>query len=102
MSGRIAWRVKLLLKESGFYRVKRGQNLDEIAKAFSCTQRLIAAVNGLTEGVREGEIILIPAIEGNLYTVRGGESKALLSGSSERFFEKNRTSALYPTQKVIL
>ena len=102
MYGRIAWRVKLLLKESGFYRVKRGQTLQMIARAFSCPERLIAAQNGLTEDVGEGEIVLIPKTEGNLYTVRGGESKALLSGSDERFFEKNKTDCLYPTQKVIL
>ena len=102
MYPRIAWRVKLLLKESRFYRVKRGQTLQTIARAFSCPERLIASANGLTEEVGEGEIILIPSTEGNLYTVRGGESKTLLSGSDEKFFEKNATNCLYPTQKVIL
>ena len=102
MSGRIICRVKLLLKESGFYRVKRGQTLRKIAVAFCCPERLLASINSLTEEVEEGEILLIPPIEGNLYTVRGGESKALLSGSEEKFFEKNQTSCLYPTQRVIL
>ena len=102
MSAGIAWRVKLLLKESEFYRVKRGQTLRGIAGAFSCPERLLAACNNLTEEVKEGEILFIPDVEGNLYTVRGGESKALLSGSDERFFEKNQTNFLYPTQKVIL
>ena len=98
----IAWRVKLLLKESGFYRVKRGQTLKEIAAAFSCPERLLAVSNGLTEEVKEGEILFLPPIEGNLYTVRGGESKQLLSGSAEAFYEKNQTHLLYPTQKVLL
>ena len=102
MSTGIAWRVKLLLKESEFYRVKRGQTLKDIAAVFHCPERLLAACNSLTEEVFEGEILLIPEIEGNLYTVRGGESKALLSGSEERFFEKNQTHCLYPMQKIIL
>ena len=102
MSPCIAWRVKLLLNESVFYRVKRGQTLKEIANAFACPERLIAVSNSLTGEVSEGEIIVIPQTEGNLYTVRGGESKALLSGSEEKYFEKNGTRLLYPTQKVIL
>ena len=102
MSAGIAWRVKLLLKESGFYRVKRGQTLKSIASAFSCPQRLLAAINALQEEVSEGEVLLLPEAEGNLYTVRGGESKALLSGSEEQFFRKNQTHCLYPTQEVIL
>ena len=102
MSAGIAWHVKLLLKESEFYRVKRGQTLKDVAKAFSCPERLLASLNNLTEEVTEGEILLIPDTEGNLYTVRGGESKTLLSGSGEQFFEKNRTNCLYPTQKVLI
>ena len=102
MSAGIAWRVKLLLKESVFYRVKRGQTLKSIAAAFSCPERLIADCNRLTEEVGEGEIISIPRVEGNLYTVRGGESKVLLLGSEENFFAKNKTNCLYPTQKILL
>ena len=102
MSAGIAWRVKLLLKESGLYRVKRGQTLKSIASAFCCPERLIASLNALQEEVREGEILRLPEVEGNLYTVRGGESKTLLSGSEEQFFKKNQTHCLYPTQEVIL
>ena len=74
------------------YRVKEGQKLMEIAAAFGVPPRLLAAVNGL-----EGE-----PDAGNLYTVRGGESKSLLCGSPARFFEKNRTHCLYPGQRVLL
>ena len=102
MSAGIAWRVKLLLKESAFYRVKRGQTLRDIATAFACPERLIAGVNKLTEDVCEGDVLLLPEVEGNLYTVRGGESKRLLSGSEARCFEKNLTRCLYPTQKILL
>lgn len=98
----IAWRVKLLLRECSTYRVKKGQTLQDVASAFSRPARLIAAFNGLTEEVREGEIIFIPETEGNLYTVRGGESKSLLCGSAESFAKKNGTDCLYPTQEIIL
>ena len=102
MSFSIGWRVKLLLKEIEFYRVKRGQTLKSIAEAFACPERLLAVANSLTEEVQEGEVLRIPQAEGNLYTVRGGESKALISGSDGKFFEKNQTRFLYPMQKVIL
>lgn len=102
MCGRIAWRVKLLLNENKFYRVKKGQTLEDLAITFSLPARLIAAENGLTEEVSEGQVLLIPKTEGNLYTVRGGESKELLSGSAERYAEKNKTDCLYPAQKVMI
>ena len=102
MSVRIVCRVKLLLKECGTYRVKKGQTLQDVATAFSRPARLIAAFNNLTEEVREGEIIFIPETEGNLYTVRGGENKTLLCGSQEAFQKKNGTNCLYPTQKILL
>ena len=82
--------------------MKRGQTLQSIAFAFSCPERLIVKANDLQGEVNEGEILWIPSVEGNLYTVRGGESKSQLCGSRERFFEKNGTHCLYPTQKVIL
>ena len=102
MCVRIAWRVKLLLKDSVTYRVKKGQTLKDVAEAFSLPCRLIATFNGLTEEVREGEVLFIPERQGNLYTVRGGESKTLLCGSGEAFTKKNGTNCLYPTQKIIL
>lgn len=102
MCVRIAWRVKLLLKENGTYRVKKGQTLKDVAEAFSLPCRLLAVFNGLTEEVREGEVIEIPQTEGNLYAVRGGESKTLLCGGAEAFEKKNGTACLYPTQKIIL
>lgn len=102
MFPRIAWLVKLILQDREFYRVKKGQTLNGIALAFSVPARLIAAENGLQEEVRGGEILRIPARRGNLYTVRGGESKTLLCGGDEAFSEKNGTQWLYPTQKVVL
>ena len=102
MCTRIAWRVKLSIKECEFYRVKKGQTLKSIARAFSCPARMLAACNDLSEEVRAGEVLKIPKIEGNLYRVRGDENKSLLAGSDEGFEKKNFTRWLYPTQQVIL
>ena len=83
------------------YRVKEGQKLMEIAAAFGVPPRLLAAVNGLEGEPEAGQVLLLPAA-GNVYTVRGGESKSLLCGSPARFFEKNQTHCLYPGQTVLL
>ena len=83
------------------YRVKRGQTLVQVARTFGVTPRLLAAVNALKSELSEGELLVIPP-EGNVYRVRGGESKALLCGSPERFETKNATRCLYPGQEVLL
>ncbi len=84
------------------YRVKRGQTVSSIARTYSLPPALLAAANDLKEEVEAGDILLIPATEGDLYTVRGGESRALLCGSAEKFEEKNGTSLLYIGQTVLL
>ena len=91
----------LRLHRPAYYRVKRGQTLDTIARAFSLPSRVLAAKNRLTCEPEEGSVLFLPE-GGNLYTVRGGETKALLSGSEENFEEKNCTKRLYPTQAVLL
>ena len=101
MRRRIYCRVKVLLTAPRRYRVKRGQNLSEIAATFGVPARLLAAVNRLAGEPEEGQVLSIPAA-GNLYTVRGGESKSLLCGSPAQFFEKNQTNCLYPGQQVLL
>ena len=65
-----------------YYRVRHGQTLSSIARAFGVTARLLAAVNHLTE--------------------EGGESRTMLCGSAARFEERNGTRCLYPGQEVIL
>jgi len=94
--------VKLFLKESGLYRVKRGQTLKDLSRVFCCPERLIVLQNGLTQELWEGQVVSIPHCEGNLYTVCGGESKTLLCGSPEAFRQKNGTDCLYPMQIVVL
>lgn len=94
--------MKLEMKTSAYYRVKRGQSLWDIAAAFRLPPRLIAACNHLNEEPQEGCVLYIPPQDGNLYIVKGGESKSLLCGSKENFEEKNRTKAFYPAQVVLL
>lgn len=94
--------MKLSLVLSTYYRVKRGQTLACIARACSCPPRALAAYNGLTCEVCEGQVLRLPPKSYDLYTVRGGESKTLLCGSAGRFEEKNGTKYLYPAQVVFL
>ncbi len=93
--------MKLSLSPPTRYRVKRGQTLRTVAEAFRVPPRLLAACNRLTGEIEEGQVLLLPD-GGNLYTVRGGESKSLLCGSAERFEQLNATRCLYPGQTVLL
>ena len=85
-----------------YYRVKRGQTIHTIAKAYDLPPRLLAAANNLEREVEEGQVLLIPQREGHLYVVRGGESKSMLCGSPEAFEKKNGTKWLYVGQLVVL
>ena len=84
------------------YRVKRGQTLEGIARAFRLPPRVLAAYNELKNDPQEGQVLRLPQETGDLYLVRGGESKSLLCGSPARFFGKNRTNCLFPGQTVLL
>lgn len=84
------------------YRVKRGQTVREIALAFGMPPRVLAAENGLTKEAEEGQILMIPQAERNLYVVQGGESMSKLCGSKENFTGLNKTERLYPSQVIFL
>lgn len=92
----------LNLVRGEYIRVRKGQTLAAIAEAYGLPPRVVAAENGLTGEVSEGQILRLPRAEHNLYTVRGGESKTLLCGSPAAFERLNRTTRLYPGQKVFL
>ncbi len=85
-----------------FYKVKRGQSVKDVAAAFCLPESAIVACNDLRREVHEGQILRIPRLRGNLYTVRAGDSKRLLSGSEENYERKNMTSLLYPGMRVLL
>ena len=78
-----------------YYKVKEGQTAEEIARYFSLSPRVLAQKNGLSGEPYAGQILLIPNLKGNAYTVREGDSKALLCGSEERFEKLNGTDAFY-------
>ena len=85
-----------------FYKVKCGQKLEEIARAFSLTPALLIKENRLTQEVHDGQILKIPTVRGNLYVAKAGEGKSLLCGSEENFEKRNGTKLLYPGMRVIL
>ena len=83
-----------------YYRVKKGQTLEEIADYFSVSERLLAKENGLAETPFAGQILTIPTERGNAYTVQEGDTKALLCGSEENFYRKNGTDVFYIGMRV--
>ena len=85
-----------------YYKVKDGQSLLDIAKAFCVSEFLRAKCNGLTTQPRCGQILRIPSERGNAYTVKAGDSKALLCGSEENFRLKNGTDVFYLGMRVVL
>ena len=76
--------------------------MKEIAAAFCVSEFLLAKCNGLKEPPYVGQILLIPDERGNAYTVKQGDTKALLCGSVENFERKNGTDILYLGMRVIL
>ena len=94
--------MKLSLIQPTYYRVKRGQTISSIAKTYDLPPRLLAFYNNLKGEVEEGQVLAIPERQGNLYVVRGGESKTLLCGSPENFERKNGTQCFYIGQTVVL
>lgn len=94
--------MKLETEQKTYYRLKKGQTLADVAQFFGVPPRVLAALNSLGEEPQAGRVLQIPEERRNLYTVRGGESKALLCGSDETFEERNRTKYLYIGQTVWL
>ncbi len=85
-----------------YYKVKAGQSLRDIAAYFSLSPYLLAERNRLTSPPYTGQILEIPKERGNLYTVREGDTKALLCGSEEKYLRLNGTEAFYLGMQVIV
>ena len=83
-----------------YYKVKQGQTAEKIAEYFCISPRVLARENGLTGEPYAGQILFIPNLKGNAYTVREGDTKALLCGSEERFERLNGTTAFYVGMSV--
>ena len=85
-----------------YYKVKQGQTAEKIAEYFRISPRVLARENGLTGEPFAGQILIIPNLKGNAYTVREGDTKELLCGSAEGFERKNGTDVFYIGMRVIL
>lgn len=92
--------LKFVFKD--YYKVRQGQTLEEIAAAFSVSPYLLAKENQLNGQPFCGQILKIPSQTGHRYTVQAGDSKRLLSGSEEKYREKNGTDVFYIGMEVIL
>ncbi len=92
----------LELERKKYYKVKRGQTAEMIAKAFHVSVWLLVKENNLTNEVREGQIIKISERYGNAYFVQAGQDKKLLCGSDENYLKNNGTDILYIGMRVIL
>ena len=91
----------LKLKEQKWYKVKRGQTLQSIAKGLNTTAYALVAENSLTEEVYEGQLLRVPETR-PLYTVQAGDDKALLCGSEKAYEKRNGTKVFYPGMRVRL
>lgn len=74
--------------------------MESIAAFFCVSPRLLAQENGLQCEPHAGQILRIPSVKGNAYTVREGDTKALLCGSERRFESLNGTGAFYVGMSV--
>ncbi len=73
----------------------------QIADYFCVSVWALAKENGLKTEVVAGQILSIPKTQGNAYTVREGDTKALLCGSEEEYNRKNG-DIFYLGQRVLL
>ena len=92
----------LKMERKKFYKVKKGQTLSKVARAFCLSERALAKANNLRGELFEGQILYIPDLSGNAYTATPTDTPALLCGSRENFIKKNGDSCLYPGMRVIL
>lgn len=84
------------------YRVQNGDSLNGIAEGFFLPPSLIASVNKMEGEPREGEVIILPPAEHNLYTVRAGDTKEKLCGGKEKYEAMNGTSAFFVGMRVFI
>jgi LysM repeat protein len=83
------------------HKVIESETLEKIAQNYRIPIRAIVRENNLKREVWAGQVLVLPAFQGNLYTAQAGDSKELLCGSKENY-EKKNGKLLYPTLKVWL
>ncbi len=92
----------LHVQKRQFHIVREGQTLHDIARYYSVSEYLLVRENKLKQPPFIGQLLQIPRASGNAYTVQEGDTKTLLCGSEEAFFEKNGTDIFYIGMRVIL
>lgn len=92
----------LKIERLTYYRVKKGDDVNSVAECFSVPPFLLARVNGLEEEPRAGQVIIIPPAAYNLYTVRGGDSRAKLCGSNKKYEELNGTPIFFIGMRIFI
>ena len=85
-----------------WHKTQVGQSLKSIASYYSVSERLLVARNRLTGEPYVGQMLEIPKETGHSYTVRAGDTKALLCGSEEAYFCRNGTDVFYIGMRIIL
>lgn len=92
----------LKLKIPKYYVVKEGQTLKEISRVFGVAVGVLIRENRLSGEVFAGQALRIPEERGNMYVAQVGDTKTLLCGSEQRYFQRNGTHILYPEMHVVL
>ena len=92
----------LKVKIPKYYIVKEGQTLKDISRVFGVAVGVLIRDNRLTEEVFAGQALYISEVRGNVYVAQAGDTKSLICGSEQQYFQRNGTHILYPEMQVIL
>jgi N-acetylmuramoyl-L-alanine amidase len=91
------------------YRAVVGDTVPKVARKFSLTPDTIKWANNLvSDALEKGKVLIIPAVDGVLYTVKSGDTVAKLAGkykaSSERIVLYNdlELSGLRPGRRILI
>lgn len=88
----------------GLRRVARGETLSAICEECGVPELCVIRKNRLTGEPQEGQILLLPQGDYEVYIVRAGDTPASVSRAygmtEEEFFSLNGVRYLYPTLKV--
>ncbi len=92
----------LRIIENHYYRLKTGDTLSLVAKAYKIPECALIGLNGLTEEPWAGYLLKLPSKEYSLYTVQAGDSKKNLCGSEERYRALNFTDEFFIGMKILI
>lgn len=87
---------ELKISKGLFYRVKKGQSAADISRGLGIP---------ISEDVREGQIIAVPAGRFKIYSAKPGDSFASVAaafGAEAEELEKLNGGAVYPTRRLFV